>query len=101
MNHIVDLNKSVSFVKHLDHMKKIFHFWLQIQLKSVKLVKFALNFMSKSILFMFGLISPEGMPYKCHIFCHFMTRFDLLPDDSPLWDCASVRSVICKENTIC
>ena len=33
---------------------------------------------------MFNLISPEGMPYKCHIFCHFMTRFDLLPDDSPL-----------------
>ena len=65
-NHIVDWDIYVTFVNHLDHLKKIFHFWLQIQLKSVKLVKFASNYMPKSILLMFNLIFPEEMPYICH-----------------------------------
>ena len=31
--HIVDWNIYVIFINHLDHLKKIFQFWLQIQLK--------------------------------------------------------------------
>ena len=27
-NHIVDWDIYVTFVNHLDHLKKIFHFWL-------------------------------------------------------------------------
>ena len=50
-NHIVDWDIYVTFVNHLDHLKKIFHFWLQIQLKSVKLVEVCIKFHAKMLTF--------------------------------------------------
>ena len=47
----VDLNMYVTFVNHLDHLKKIFHFWLQIQLKSLKLVEVCIKFHAKMLTF--------------------------------------------------